>query len=140
MANMTIGRQEAHLRGCLSDGMRHFVKFYLSVAASTPIDQVLDQLEAYLEKVDSIVHRRQWWYELRQKQGESYTDFYVRLRRTAQEAKVENMTYDNHLASKLIAGIRDEELSKELLRPVRLSITDSIRPSISLKIGHLGFI
>ena len=115
MSELKLEAQQAYLRVCLSSDMIRTVEEYLKLPASSTIEDTLKALEVFHARTSSIVKRRHEWYSFKQKPGESMRALYVRLMRTAQLADLGKMTYDDHLASKLIISINDEELSRELL-------------------------
>ena len=116
MQRMTVANQRTYLRSCMHDDLKECIDEYLGIGATAPVNVVIDRLTEYMQRICSIVQRRNTWYEFKQRSGENYREYFVRLKKTARLAEVSKMTYEDHLCAKLVAGIKDEELSCELLQ------------------------
>ena len=58
--------QRVHLRSCMSAAVTETVKHYLQIPDTHTVDQVLTALTEYWQRINSVVQRRNKWYELKQ--------------------------------------------------------------------------
>lgn len=115
MDQFSIREQRAQLHGCMDVAMVQTISQYLDVFDDEPVVDVLDKIQVHIAKSINIVRRRHDFNTLMQKPGESFCDLYVRLKLVGGLAEVEDISYEEILASRLIVAVSDQELQRELL-------------------------
>lgn len=115
MEHFPLSKQRAQLRGCMDVGMIQTLSQYLDIEDDESVDGVLEKLQVHLAKSVNIARRRHDFNTLKQKEGESFCDLFVRLKLVGGLAELQNITYEELLASRLIVAISNQELQRELL-------------------------
>ena len=112
-------KQLIQLRGCLSVEMRRVLEHNLGVSpdSALPLDDVLAKIEDYIKSQQNEALRRLAFSKCKQAEGESFTDFFVRLQQLSEEVdlcKGANCV-DAQIKHAILVGIRSEELMKKLI-------------------------
>lgn len=108
--------QRAHLRSCMSKGVQSTLIHLLELDESATIVDALEALQRHYGEALNIMTRRLLFQQCIQKPGETFSDFLIRLRLLGDDAELDNLSYENRLASHIVAFIADKNLQKELLR------------------------
>lgn len=115
MEKFSVHEQRAQLRGCMDVGVIQTISQYLDVSEDEPVEDVLSKLQIHLAKSVNIVRRRHDFNTLQQKQGETFCDLYVRLKLVGSLAELEDISFDELLASRLIVAVNNQDLQRKLL-------------------------
>lgn len=116
MDKFPIREQRAYLRGCLDVKTIQVMEQLLDVTESMEVNAVLEVLQKHFEESLSVMTRRVAFHRCTQKQGELFSDFFVRLKLLGSNAELEGMSYDDQLATRIVVAIQDKELQKDLLK------------------------
>ena len=111
------GSQRAHLRSCISEEMRSYIKCALGITKETEmtVDAILDSIENHLRQRRNIAIDRVAFVERRQQEGESFDSFYVSIKKLAEEADLCNECIEQRLVTRIMSGVRSKELKQKLL-------------------------
>lgn len=124
MSNLSHEDQKAYLRACLAVDTINTMDMYMEVTENMSVNEQLDKLEDYFRSSVSIVRRRFEFHRCQQEQGESFSDFFVRLKILGSVAELDNISYEDQLATRVVLAIRDPELQRELLQNDVLTVED----------------
>ncbi|KAG1665528.1 Alpha-taxilin [Nymphon striatum] len=116
MDRMNHAEQRAHLRSCMSLKVQNTVIHLLEVNDAANVVAVLDHLQIYYRAALNIMTRRLHFQQCVQKSGETFSDYLIRLRLLGDNAELDNLSYEDRLASHIVAFIHDRDLQKDLLR------------------------
>ncbi|KAG1656367.1 Transmembrane channel-like protein 5 [Nymphon striatum] len=116
MERMNHAEQRAHLRSCMSLKVQNTVIHLLEVNDAANVVEVLDHLQIYYRAALNIMTRRLHFQQCVQKSGETFSDYLIRLRLLGDNAELDNLSYEDRLASHIVAFIHDRDLQKDLLR------------------------
>ncbi|KAG1675829.1 Protein vav [Nymphon striatum] len=116
MERMNHAEQRAHLRSCMSLKVQNTVIHLLEVNDAANVVAVLDHLQIYYRAALNIMTRRLHFQQCVQKSGETFSDYLIRLRLLGDNAELDNLSYEDRLASHIVAFIHDRDLQKDLLR------------------------
>ena len=80
-------KQLIQLRMSVSLDMQRTLEHTLGIAPDTPltVDEVLDKLQTHFKNLRNEALQRREFLSCKQKDGESFSDFYVRLKSLAEE-------------------------------------------------------
>ena len=121
LAKLPREKQLIQLRMCLSLETQRVLEHTLQIAPSTgkTAVEVLDALEAYIKSLRNEAIRRRELLSCRQSEGESFNDYYVRLRRLAEEVDIcpgnSLQCMETQLRTIILMGVRDEELIRKII-------------------------
>ena len=106
------GSQRAHLRSCISEEMRSYIKCALGINKETEmtVDAILDSIENHLRQRRNIAIDRVAFVERRQQEGESFDSFYVSIKKLAEEADLCDECIEQRLVTRIMSGVRSKEL------------------------------
>ncbi|XP_068229364.1 uncharacterized protein [Palaemon carinicauda] len=113
-------KQMIQMRMCLTFETQRVLEHTLQISPSTDksVDEVLDALQLHIkELMNEVLHQREL-LSCKQMQGESFADFYVRLRRIAEVDLCSGNAAaceDTQLKMIILMGIRDAELVQKLI-------------------------
>ena len=109
--------QKADFRCCLSEEMRIHLKCAIDIEDENDLSvaEIMDKIQEYLRQKRNVALDRVAFEERRQQNGESFDEFYVSVRRLADESDLCDKCYDQRLTTKIMSGIRDTNVRKELL-------------------------
>ena len=112
-----LKKQMAALRLVMSTAMLGTVKMLLgdTPAAETTPANILDLLQQHLRKQWSVALDRVEFENCKQAVGEKFDTFYQRLQKIAHCADLCSTCFDTRMTTRLMSGIRDEEIRKKLL-------------------------
>lgn len=121
LSSLPQDKQLIQLRMCLTLETLRVLEHTLQIPPSTdkPVHEVLDALESHIKGLRNEALRRRELLSCRQLEGESFADFYVRLRRIAEEVDIcpgkSSKCEETQLKMVIVMGIRDEELVQRLI-------------------------
>ncbi|XP_076037654.1 uncharacterized protein LOC143023062 [Oratosquilla oratoria] len=114
-------KQLIQLRMCLTLETQRVLEHTLQIPPSTDktVDEVVAALEVHIKGLRNEAIRRRGLLSCRQMEGETFADFYVRLRRSAEEIDIcpgkSPICEETQLKSVIIMGVRDDELIQRLI-------------------------
>ncbi|XP_076068309.1 uncharacterized protein LOC143040770 isoform X3 [Oratosquilla oratoria] len=114
-------KQLIQLRMCLTLETQRVLEHTLQIPPSTDktVDEVVAPLEVHIKGLRNEAIRRRGLLSCRQMEGETFADFYVRLRRSAEEIDIcpgkSPICEETQLKSVIIMGVRDDELIQRLI-------------------------
>ncbi|XP_066953187.1 uncharacterized protein [Macrobrachium rosenbergii] len=114
-------KQMIQLRMCLALETQRVLEHTLQISPSTDkfVDEVLDALQSHIKGLRNEVLRRRELLSCKQMEGESFTDFYVRLRRIAEEVDLcpgnAAACEETQLKMVILMGIQDAELVQKII-------------------------
>jgi hypothetical protein len=97
--------------------MQNVVEVVLNIAPNgpeTPAD-ILDRIQAHIRSKRNVALDRVEFELCRQEDGETFDDFYIRLKQCADSAELCATCIDQRMATRIMSGIRDQEVRKRLL-------------------------
>lgn len=116
LEQLPIDIQQADLRSCFTENMKMHIKCAIDITDSnSTVDNILDQIQEYLRKKRNITLDHVAFEERRQEDGEQFDDFYVDLKRIAEESELCGNCVEKRLTTKIISGVRCPELRQKLL-------------------------
>lgn len=116
MENFGHREQRAHLRSCLSVHVQNTLVHLLDIDDTNTVQDTLNALQQYYEEALNLMTRRLHFQQCKQEPGETFSDFLIRLRLLGDNAELDNLSYEDRLASHIVAFIHDKDLQKELLK------------------------
>ena len=117
LENLEEDVQRAHLRSCINEEMRSYIKCALGISKDTTmsVKEILDNVEQHLRQRRNIAIDRAAFEERRQQEGESFDNFYVSLKKLSAEADLCGQCLEPRLVTRIMTGIRCKELKQKLL-------------------------
>ena len=121
LSNMSKDKQLIQLRTCISLEVQKVLEHTLGIPPDTPltVDQVLDRLQDHFKNLRNEAIRRRDLLCCRQTDGESFSDFYVRLKNLAEEVDLCSGGHitcaETQLKMVILMGVRDQELVQRLI-------------------------
>ncbi|TRY70704.1 hypothetical protein TCAL_13682, partial [Tigriopus californicus] len=88
----------------------------LDMTESMEVEEVLETLQRHFEDCLSVMTRRVAFHRCTQRPGELFSDFFVRLKLLDSNAELDNMSYDDQLATRIVVAVQDKDLQRELLK------------------------
>ncbi|XP_066940974.1 uncharacterized protein [Macrobrachium rosenbergii] len=114
-------KQMIQLRMCLALETQRVLEHTLQISPSTDksVDEVLDALQSHIKGLRNEVLRRRELLSCKQMEGESFSDFYVRLRRITEEVDLcpgnAAACEETQLKMVILMGIQDAELVQKII-------------------------
>ncbi|KAK8372371.1 hypothetical protein O3P69_020950 [Scylla paramamosain] len=121
MSSLTQEKQLIQLRMCLTLETQRVLEHTLQIPPTTDktVDEVVDALELHIKGLRNEALRRRELFSCRQMEAETFADFYVRLRRRAEEIDIcpgkSSVCEETQLKSVILMGVRDDELIQRLI-------------------------
>ncbi|KAK4313087.1 hypothetical protein Pmani_015541 [Petrolisthes manimaculis] len=107
------------MRMCLTLEPQRILEHTLGISPDTDktVDEVLDELQEHIKNSRNEALRRRDLLNCKQRQGESFSDFYVRIRHISEEIEVcpRKTCEETQLKMVILMGVCDEELVQKLL-------------------------
>jgi transposase InsO family protein len=116
MDRYSVRDQRAHLRSCLSTKVQITLVHLLEVKDDAEVPVVIEALHKHYSEALNVMTRRLHFQQCIPKSGELFSDFLIRLRLLGDNAELDNMSYEDRLASHIVATVPDKQLQKELLK------------------------
>lgn len=112
-----MASQKAALRQALGLPMQRIVEIALNIRADGPEtpNEILDRIYTYLRSKRNVALDRVEFEKCTQQSGESFDDFYIRLKRIADCAQLCNACLDQRMTTRIMSGIRDSDVRKKLM-------------------------
>lgn len=109
--------QRAHLRSCMSTDMRLHMKCAMGIDRDedTTTDDILDRIQSHLRQKRNITLDRVDFTERRQEEAETFDNFYVAVKKLAEEADLCKNCVEQRITTRIISGIKSQELRQKLL-------------------------
>ena len=116
-ANFT---QRANLKSYFSQEMRGIVEHVLGIGEDTTksCEEILKEIKAYIRSNRNVQIDKVAFEKRSQKQGESFDDYLVAIRKLARNADLCKTCLDERLLTKIMSGVVDQEVREELLAKV----------------------
>lgn len=127
-------KQLIQLRMCMTLETQRILEHTLDIAPDTnmTVDQVLDVLQEHIKGLRNEALCRRELLSCRQREGEPFSDFYVRLKHVAEEIDVcpghSSACEETQLKMIILMGVRDEELTQKL---ISLDTTASLQDTVN---------
>ncbi|XP_063591351.1 uncharacterized protein LOC134768457 [Penaeus indicus] len=121
LVSLPLSKQHIQLRMCLTAEMRRVLEHKLDVPADTTcsVEDVLAKLETHIKNASNEALRRKAFSECKQADGESFDDFWIRLKILSQEIDLckaqDQACCEQWKKHGILMGIRDEELTQKLI-------------------------
>ncbi|XP_063860706.1 uncharacterized protein LOC135101063 [Scylla paramamosain] len=121
LSSLTQEKQLIQLRMCLTLETQRVLEHTLQIPPTTDktVGEVVDALELHIKGLRNEALRRRELFSCRQMEGETFADFYVRLRRRAEEIDIcpgkSSVCEETQLKSVILMGVRDDELIQRLI-------------------------
>ena len=112
--------QRANLKSHLSQEMRAVVEHVLEIGQNSTMTcaEIIQEIKAYIRSNRNIQIDKVSFEKRTQKQGESFNDYLVAIRKMARNADLCKHCLDDRLLTKIMAGVSDQETREELLARV----------------------
>ena len=112
-----IASRTAALRQALGLPMQRVVDIALNIRGDGPEtpDQILDIIHQHLRSKRNVALDRVDFETCTQQAGETFDDFYIRLKRTADCALLRGDCIDQRMTTRIMSGIRDSDVRKKLM-------------------------
>ena len=112
--------QRANLKSHLSQEMRAVVEHVLEIGQNSTMTcaEIIQEIKAYIRSNRNIQIDKVSFEKRTQKQGESFNDYLVAIRKMARNADLCKHCLDDRLLTKIMAGLSDQETREELLARV----------------------
>ena len=109
--------QKAQFRSCLSEEMRNLLKCGLDIQddCTMSIDEILNKIQAYLRQKRNVALDRVAFEERKQQVGETFDQFYVCIKKLADEADLCKNCIEQRLNTKIMSGLRNQIIRQKLL-------------------------
>ena len=113
----SLREQSSALRMAMTLEMRCKLKNALKIDPEVELEPkaILDQIQQYIRSQRNVTIDRVDFDQCKQKENESFDDFYVRLCTIAEGAQLCGTCRDTRMATRIISGIHDQEVKKKLL-------------------------
>ncbi|XP_068235531.1 uncharacterized protein [Palaemon carinicauda] len=114
-------KQLIQLRMCLTLETQRILEHTLDIPPNTDktVEEVLDELQDHVKSLRNEALRRRELLSCKQFEGESFSDFYVRLKHIAEEVDVcpgnSSVCEETQMKMIILMGIRDGELVQKLI-------------------------
>ena len=114
-------KQLIQLRMCLTLETQRILEHTLNIPPDTDktVEEVLDVLQAHVKSLRNEALRRRELLSCKQLEGETFSDFYVRLKHIAEEVDIcpgnSSACEETQLKMIILMGLRDEELIQKLI-------------------------
>ncbi|XP_068246810.1 uncharacterized protein [Palaemon carinicauda] len=114
-------KQLIQLRMCLTLETQMILEHTLDISPNTDktVEEVLDELQDHVKSVRNKALRQRELLSCKQFKGESFSDFYVRLKHIAEEVDVcpvnSSVCEETQMKMIILIGIRDGELVQKLI-------------------------
>ncbi|XP_068245143.1 uncharacterized protein mRpL22 [Palaemon carinicauda] len=121
LGTLPTRKQLIQLRMCLSLETQRILEHTLNVPPDTDrsVEEVLNVLQEHIKNLRNEALRRRDLLSCKQREGESFSEFYVRLKHVAEEIDVCPgqcaVCEETQLKMIIIMGVRDEELTQKLI-------------------------
>ncbi|XP_050705846.1 uncharacterized protein LOC126991139 [Eriocheir sinensis] len=132
LSTLSPPKQHIQLRMCLSSDVLHTLEYRLQVPCDNtkPVTEVLDALEAHIKSKTNEAIRRRDLFSCKQAAGETFDDFYVRVKSLAEAVDIcksgDNGCEETQLKQVLLMGVRDTELVQELIGTIPTHSLDDV--------------
>ena len=113
---MDDGDQAAHVRSCMTMQVQDHLRLYMHLKEDSSCEEALELLEQYFSGKSNITSRRVEFSNCRQRGGETFEEFFVRLSLLQEDSDPCKECQETQLVTRLIAGVADSDLRQELLR------------------------
>ena len=112
--------QRANLKSYLTQDMRGIVEHVLGIDAKSTksCNEILKDIKAHIRSSRNIQIDKVAFEKRSQKQGESFDDYLVAIKKLARNADLCQVCLDDRLLTKIMAGVLDQEVREELLGKV----------------------
>ena len=122
LSQLAVPEQQAFFMACLDPIVATEIR--QRVADDTPVledpdisdKSCIQEISIFFKEVYPLFTRRLMFFRLRQSQGQSFAEFYAELRRTGDEADLEDLSQDDLMVHRLLAAVRDNDLREELMK------------------------
>ena len=117
LGNQPSDIQRADFRCCLSEDMKVHLKCGINVSEEDghSVDEILDRIQDYLRQKRNVALDRVAFEERKQEDGECFDNFYVAIRKLAEEGDMCDNCYDQRLVTKIMSGTNNLEVRQKLL-------------------------
>ncbi|XP_068232095.1 uncharacterized protein [Palaemon carinicauda] len=121
LGTLSTRKQLIQLRMCLSLETQRILEHTLNVSPDTDrsVEEVLNVLQEHIKNLRNEALRCRDLLSCKQREGESFSEFYVRLKHVAEEIDVCPgqcaVCEETQLKMIIIMGVRDEELTQKLI-------------------------
>ena len=116
--------QRAHLHGCMTSSMINTMEKLLDVDDTLEVAEVVEKLEEYFREKVSLIRRRYDFHMRKQKEGEGFNNFFVTLKLLGEDAELDGITYEDQIIDRIVMGVKDKELQRELLQMSKPKLED----------------
>lgn len=99
-------------------------RFKISIDAEQKVEEVIEKIKEYLKGQRSMVLARYNLFTRRQQQGETFEEWYCKLRRLYDLAEAEGMSGDDVLTVLITTGIRDEKARSKIFEDLKTQTLD----------------
>ena len=112
-----MASRTAALRQALGLHMQRVVEIALNIRADGPEkpDEILDRIYQHLRSKWNVALDRVDFETCTQQAGETFDDFYIRLKRTVDCALLCGDCIDQRMTTRIMSGIRDSDVRKKLM-------------------------
>ena len=112
--------QRAHLKSHLSQEMRGIVEHVLGIGEETTksCKDILKEIRSHIRSHRSVQIDKVEFERRSQREGESFDDYMVAIRKLARNAELCEECLDDRLLTKIMSGVNDQEVREELLAKI----------------------
>lgn len=109
--------QQADFRSCLTEDMRNHLKCAIGIPEDNTftIEEILDKIQQHFRQKRNVALDRVAFEGRKQEEGEDFDEFYVSIRKLAEEADLCEACVEQRLTTKIMASISQEDVRKKLL-------------------------
>ena len=126
VSTLRLREQRAALLGLLDDEWQRTLRYGLNVSDDTPLDDVLESMEAHLRTQRNVVVDRRDFYARCQQTGERFDDFLCGVREIAAFCDFCPHCVDDQIRDRIVCGAGDDEAVRRLLEAKDLTLQRAI--------------
>eukprot|EP00094_Tigriopus_californicus_P010955 TCALIF_10569-PA protein Name:"Similar to gag-pol Gag-Pol polyprotein (Walleye dermal sarcoma virus)" AED:0.25 eAED:0.27 QI:80/0/0/1/0/0/8/0/1134 len=130
--------QPAYFRGCLATDTLNLLDQFLDIEDDMSVEEVLNKLEKHFRDSVSLFRRRFDFYSCSQKHGEPFSDFFVRLKFLGSVAELNNINYEDQLATRIVLAIQGQDLQRELLQLETPALDEIKKKCLAYEVGGIN--
>ncbi|KAK3886627.1 hypothetical protein Pcinc_009274 [Petrolisthes cinctipes] len=132
LSTISLTKQYIQLRTCLGQEILHILQYRLQLPQddSTPMEEVLNILDKYFKAQTNEALRRRDLFSCRQEAGETFNDFYLRVKKLAEAVDIckggDKGCEETQLKQIILMGVSDQDLVQDLITITSMQSLDTV--------------
>ena len=112
LSQQPLDVQQADFRGCLTEDMRVHLKCAIDISETdnSTVDEILDKIQDFLRQKRNVALDRVAFEERKQYEGECFDNFYVSLKKLAEESDLCDNCTEQRLVTRIMSGVHNTEV------------------------------